>query len=276
MNNARVGSTRITRVSNGSWKQESDLLAVEEPLELRLGYGSNDSRQQRSISVTMRTPGNDFEISIGFLLTEGIIDSVNDINDIHFCESVKEEEKGNVVRVELKPEVLFSTEKLDRHFYTTSSCGVCGKSSIDAVEVSCQVMEDELRIPEELIYTLPDKLSLHQPVFTHTGGLHAAALLDANAEPLFVREDVGRHNALDKAIGAAILKNEEISIAVLSGRISFELIQKAARARIPIIVAVGAPSSLAVQLGKSLDMTLIGFTRDDRFNIYTGKQRIKA
>lgn len=276
MKDVKVQPIELLRIKKGEPVLESDLLAVEEPLEIRLGYGKHNAREQKSLSVTMRTPGNDFELAAGFLFTEGIISSYSEIEHIHYCNTVKEKEQHNILRVELKSSVQLEWQKLQRHFYTSSSCGVCGKSSIEAVEISCDFISDPFEVEESLIYQLPEKLTGHQPVFTYTGGLHASALLNANGEPVFVREDVGRHNALDKVIGAMMMAEEwEAKIVVVSGRASFELIQKAAKAQIPIIIAVGAPSSLAVELAKELGITLVGFTKNDRFNIYTGKERIK-
>ncbi|MGK7390660.1 MAG: formate dehydrogenase accessory sulfurtransferase FdhD [Candidatus Cyclobacteriaceae bacterium M2_1C_046] len=276
MKDVKVQAIELLRIKQGKSVIESDLLAVEEPLEIRIGYGEQHAREQKSLSVTMRTPGNDFELAAGFLFTEGIISDFSDIEHIHYCKTAKEEEQRNILRVELGSSVAMDWQKLQRHFYTSSSCGVCGKSSIEAVEVSCSFNSDPYVVEEALIYELPDKLTSHQPVFNYTGALHASVLLDGNGELLFVREDVGRHNALDKVIGAMVMAKElTAKLLVVSGRLSFELVQKAAIAQIPVIVAVGAPSSLAVELAKNLGITLIGFTKKDRFNIYSGKQRIR-
>lgn len=273
---AAVQVIKITSAgSNGnayaSGKAE-DLLAVERPLEIRMAYGPANNRQQKNISVTMCTPGDDEELAVGFLFTEGIVKS-ND--EIAGCKIIGD----NVVQAELKPEVVFDPQKLDRHFYTSSSCGVCGKSSIDAVKnnIVCQPGTDNLKVNADVITSLPDLLRKQQEVFKHTGGLHASALFDLNGNLLITREDVGRHNALDKLIGALLISSEmplDKHILLLSGRASFELIQKAAMAGIKIVCAVGAPSSLAAELAKDCDMTLIGFLRDGRFNIYSGEQRV--
>jgi FdhD protein len=227
----------------------------------------------------MRTPGHDFELASGFLFTESIIQSYEQVESIKFCESIyKPEEKENVVRVELKPGVTLDFEKLQRHFYTSSSCGVCGKSSIDAVKVNCTLVGSEMKVVASLIHTLPVLLRKSQAVFEHTGGLHASALFDADGTLLMLREDVGRHNALDKIIGAALIKNEiplSSQILLLSGRASFELIQKSAVAGIPIVAAVGAPSSLAVKMAEEMGITLLGFVRDQSFNVYTHAHRIE-
>lgn len=275
-----VKNINVTKITETGTEQKPDLLAVEEPLEIRIGFGTLRDRQQKSLSVTMRTPGHDFELAIGFLFTEGIIQHMDHVESVKYCEDVgKQEEKGNVVRVELKPEVSIDFEKLQRHFYTSSSCGVCGKSSIESVKVACQQLTDGFSISASLIHQLPDKLRKAQTVFEYTGGLHAVGLFNKAGELILLREDVGRHNALDKAIGAMVLK-KQVPLSdyalLVSGRASFELVQKAAVAGIPILVAVGAPSSLAVALAKASGMTLLGFVRNERFNIYCGDQRITS
>lgn len=277
---AFVSSVTILQHNLSERKEKADLLATEEPLEIRIGFGPLGDRQQKSLSVTMRTPGHDFELAIGFLFTEGIIQHLDQIESVKYCQDVgKQEEKGNVVRVELKPEVTIDFEKLQRHFYTSSSCGVCGKSSIESVKVACQQLLDGFTISASLIHQLPDKLRKAQTVFEFTGGLHAVGLFNKTGELILLREDVGRHNALDKAIGAMVLKKQvplsEYALLV-SGRASFELVQKVAVAGIPVLAAVGAPSSLAVALAKESGMTLLGFVRHERFNIYCGDQRITS
>lgn len=268
----------IKKVSDSGIESKPDLLAVEEPLEIRIGYGSLGDRQQKNLSVTMRTPGHDFELAAGFLFTEGIIHHFDQIESVKYCEDGgKQDQKENIVRVELKPEVKIDLEKLQRHFYTTSSCGVCGKTSIDAVKVNCSASSDSFQIDSSAVHSLPEKLRKAQQVFEYTGGLHASALFDSTGKLILVREDVGRHNALDKIIGAMLFKKEIplFNYALLvSGRASFELVQKAAVAGIPLLAAVGAPSSLAAQLANDVHMTLLGFVRDERFNVYCGDQRI--
>ncbi len=273
-----VKQTTVTKISTDGAESKSDLLAIEEPLEIRIGFGTMGDRQQKSLSVTMRTPGHDFELASGFLFTEGIIQTFDQIESIKYCEDGgKQGEKENIVRVELKPEVKIDFEKLQRHFYTSSSCGVCGKSSIDSVRVVCKRLADHFTISALVIHQLPDILRKAQHVFEYTGGLHAVGLFNAKGELIVLREDVGRHNALDEVIGAMLIKNEvplSTYIIFVSGRASFELIQKAAVAGIPVLAAVGAPSSLAVQLAKDVGMTLLGFVRDKRFNIYCGDERV--
>lgn len=273
-----VKHTTIQKVSASSREEKADLVAVEEPLEIRMGYGPIGERQQTRLAVTMRTPGNDFELVLGFLFTEGILTSYDQVESIKHCvDGGKVEEKDNVVRVELKPETEFDQTKLNRNFYVSSSCGVCGKSSIDSVFTKCNVITDSFVVSSALLHSLPGKTREAQLVFEYTGGIHASALFDLQGNMKMLREDVGRHNALDKIVGASLIKNEvpmTNSILLLSGRASFELIQKAAMAGIPFVMAVGSPSSLAVELAKKTNITLLGFVRDQRFNIYSGAHRI--
>lgn len=275
-----VSAVHITKVNNSTFVLADDLLAVEEPLEIRLGFGELDLREQKRVAVTMRTPGNDFELALGFLYTEGIIQNPNDIYKIQYCTELNSiENKENIVRVELNPAVNLDWSKLQRNFYTTSSCGVCGKESIEAIRTTCNIPkhQPQLTINPSVIVALPDKLRARQSVFEHTGGIHACALFDVDGNLHLVREDVGRHNALDKLIGAGLKMGDGFlssGILLLSGRASFELLQKAAMAHIQVVCAVGAPSSLAVQTAQEFGITLIGFLRDNRFNIYTHTERI--
>jgi FdhD protein len=259
----------------------SDSLAIEEPLEIRLEYGAKYQRHVQNVSVTMRTPGNDAELAAGFLFTEGIIKRAGDITNIDHCFIACADNKENVIQVSLAEDIVPDLKNTERNFYTTSSCGVCGKGSINAIRTvssyAGQLSDDNIIINARLLHSLPDVLSRHQDVFADTGGLHASALFNQSGDLLLVREDVGRHNALDKLIGAALHENWlplNQSILLLSGRASFELVQKAAMAGIHIIAAVGAPSSLAVELAKEFNITLIGFLRNHRFNIYTAAHRI--
>jgi FdhD protein len=270
-------------------KKFEDVLAVEEPLEIRLGLPKNGRVEHRAISITMRTPGNDAELGAGFLFTEGILKSPDQIKQIRHCGLAIGKGKGaldrakalnsNTIRVDINEGVDIDLKRLERHFYTTSSCGVCGKSSIEALHTGTQKIEDRNypKIESSVIHRLPEILRASQDVFEQTGGLHASALFNAKGELEIVREDVGRHNALDKVIGAKFMAGEmplSDNILLVSGRASFELVQKALMAGIPILAAVGAPSSLAVELAAEFDMTLVGFVRDGRFNIYTGESRI--
>ena len=275
----RLQQKKITKYSSGSFEEKTDSIAIEAPLEIRLGFGPEHEREQKSISVTMRTPGNDEELAMGFLFTEGIIDSASDLLSIKHCGDVKEEEKNNIIRAELKPTIKIDWSKLDRHFYTTSSCGVCGKSSIDAVKSNClKPITSSVKATASTILQLAEQLNSSQLVFSLTGGIHASALFNEQGNLLMIREDVGRHNALDKIIGASGLGNNlplSESILLLSGRISFELVQKSAVAGIPIVAAFGAPSSLAIELAEEMNISLIGFLKKDKFNIYSGNEKIQ-
>jgi FdhD protein len=270
---AALAAVGVCRLSDDGFSVGSDTLAVEEPLEIRLDYDVAGRRVQRAVSVTMRTPGHDHELAAGFLFTEGILTRREQIADVRVCGA------GNVVRVDLRPGVAVDLSRLERHFYTTSSCGVCGKASLEAVRVGAC---DRLRggrplVDAAVIRRLPQVLRAAQTVFDRTGGLHAAALFDTRGSLWCVREDVGRHNALDKLIGAQFLAGRTPlleDVLLLSGRASFELVQKAALAGIPILAAVGAPSSLAVSLAREHGLTVLGFVRPDRCNVYTGAERI--
>jgi FdhD protein len=269
----------ITKVNDAAITETSDALAIEEPLEIRLEFGPKNNRQTQNISVTMRTPGNDKELALGFLFTEGIITQQKDVAQIGHSFIACAENKENTIQVSLNEDVIPNLRNTERNFYTTSSCGVCGKGSINAIRTVSvyQDQQDDNFINAVILHELPTLLSKHQEVFADTGGLHASALFMPNGELLLVREDVGRHNALDKLIGAAINNNWlplTKNILLLSGRASFELVQKAAMAGITVIAAVGAPSSLAVELANEFNITLIGFLRNERFNIYTAAHRI--
>ena len=273
----------VRRVA-GQWtvRDDRDALAVEEPLEIRVAYtGEHGEPVQKSISITMRTPGDDFDLASGFLFTEGIVRSASDILQIKHCGiRGKDGLYDNTVRVDLAPGVAVDLKRLERHFYTSSSCGVCGKTSIDALETGvCTLADGEpVVFDTELIHTLPERLRVRQETFDRTGGLHAAAFFDRSGAIDGVREDVGRHNAVDKLIGSRFL-NGAVPVSdrllFVSGRASFELVQKALMAGVPAMAAVGAPSSLAAELAEKFGMTLLGFVRDGRFNIYSGAQRIK-
>jgi FdhD protein len=258
----------------------SDVVATEEPLEIRIGYSRRDgSRAEENVSITMRTPGNDEELAVGFLFTEGIIRSRADVQGVVPRAQPAADGLINVVRVELAPGVKIDFKRLERHFYTTSSCGICGKASIDAVAVQGQydVSQAPIQMTAELLGALPAALKTRQAVFEQTGGLHASGLFDSSGAVVGVREDVGRHNALDKLIGSALLADRLPLTAygiVVSGRASFELMQKALVAGCPFVAAVGAPSSLAVELANEFGMTLVGFLKPGRFNVYSRPDRI--
>ncbi|MCW3095766.1 MAG: hypothetical protein JWL77_1384 [Chthonomonadaceae bacterium] len=272
----------LQRVVGERSQHADDVLAVEEPLEIRLGYWRDGKREQRSLSITMRTPGDDFDLAAGFLFTEGIVQRPEQIDGLRYC-GIPAPDTGlrNVVRIDLAPDVVFDLKRIERHFYTTSSCGVCGKTSLEALEMAgCPApLSDRFRVPACIVHRLPLALRSAQECFDRTGGLHAAALFDAEGNLLRSREDVGRHNALDKLIGS-YLREGAVPLAnrllLVSGRASFELMQKALMAGIPILAAVGAPSSLAVELAQRFNVTLLGFVREHRFNIYHGAERIET
>lgn len=264
--------TAIRRFDGGLATDTDDRVAIEEPLEIRLDLTDGTTRAERSLSITMRTPGQDGELAAGFLLTEGLVRHAADIEAItHVAE--------NVVTVRLADHARVSWPSMERHFYATSSCGVCGKSSLDALELPGlqRVARDGFALAVSTLPLLSDRLRAAQAVFDRTGGLHAAALFDDNGTLVAVREDVGRHNAVDKLLGAQLLQGHTPlaqRVLFLSGRASFELVQKALAAGIPMIAAVGAPSSLAVELAQRFDLTLAGFVRGDRCNVYSGAWRL--
>jgi FdhD protein len=280
MANKAVQQIQVTRVIDGTGEELSDAIAIEEPLEIRLEHGPAGERKVQNISVTMRTPGNDAELATGFLFTEGIIKSASDIRTAEHCFIACADNKENVIQVSLAENIIPHLQHAERNFYTTSSCGVCGKGSINAIRTVSNYIDEQIDtnfILTEIITSLPHEVRQHQKVFADTGGLHASALFTAGGKLLLIREDVGRHNALDKLIGAAIKQYSlplNKAVLFLSGRASFELVQKAAMAGINVIAAVGAPSSLAVQLAQEFNITLAGFLRGQRFNIYTAPKRI--
>jgi len=265
----------------GGGTAESDDVATEEPLEIRLGYSRDDgSRTEASISITMRTPGSDEELAVGFLFGEGIITEAADVELVRPCGPPAPNGLINVVRVELAAHVRPDVERLERHFYTTSSCGVCGKASLDAVAVNGRfaIRESTFTVRGSILGGLPEALLLRQSIFGKTGGIHASGLFDAQGAIEIVREDVGRHNALDKVIGSQ-LRSGKVPLLergiIVSGRASFELLQKAMVAGCPLVAAVGAPSSLAIELAQEFGLTLVGFLRPEHFNVYTNPQRIQ-
>jgi FdhD protein len=274
----------IARVDQEVPREATDVLAVEEPLEIQLYFGPADARSLKSITVTMRTPGHDEELAAGFLLTEGVLEDSAQILRIDTVRgpapagadhgALPTTSPGNIVRVELAPGVEVRTSTLERNFYTTSSCGICGKASLLALRSVCPPRRrNDLFVSAETIYTLPNLLRESQQVFALTGGLHGAALFTAEGRITLSREDVGRHNAVDKLLGNQFLEDAvplRDKILMLSGRVSFELLQKAVMAGIAMVVAVGAPSSLAVKVAQDFDTTLIAFLRDRHFNVYHG------
>lgn len=291
----RPGSTSRRVVEEVSLRGEGvarrrrrDTLATEEPLEIRLVRAEEAASRlepgeaAHRVSVTMRTPGADFELAAGFLFTEGVVREGREIAAVRYCVDLPADggQQYNVVNVFLAPGASFDPELLRRNFYTTSSCGVCGKASIEAVRGGgCPRVTAYLDLPAETLLDLPARLREAQAVFERTGGLHAAALFTADGELVRAREDVGRHNAMDKLVGASLLAGElpwSERVVLVSGRLSFELVQKAARAGAAVLAGVSAPSSLAVQLAEEAGMTLVGFLREGRFNVYTGGERITS
>jgi len=262
-------------VEKSKVRSRSDQLATEEPLEIRL------VSPQKTVAVTMRTPGADFELAAGFLYSEGVISSRDDICRISYCvePDVDGEQRYNIVNVELRDGLSVDLQPLERHFFTTSACGVCGKASLEALRSrSYSVIPEGQEVTAEVIYSLSEQLRSAQRVFSTTGGLHAAGLFNIQGQLLWVREDVGRHNALDKLVGAAVLSDElplNNHIVMVSGRSSFEILQKCLAAGVPVVCAVSAPSSLAVALAQEFGITLVGFLRGEQFNIYSGKERIR-
>jgi len=269
-----IAQQRIRIITSGDSQEAEDELAVEEPLEIQLSYIESGKKIKKTVSITMRTPGKDDELAVGFLLTEGIITQKSQVKSVK-NDAIQE----NKVVVNLADGFSPEINSLERNFYTTSSCGVCGKASIDAIKTVSiyQNNDDAIFVDKQVIFSLKEKLNVQQSIFESTGGLHASALFDLNGRFITLREDVGRHNALDKVIGNALL-NDLLpltnKILLLSGRASFELIQKAAMAGMKIVAAIGAPSSLAVKLAEESNITLIGFLKSDKFNIYSGFERI--
>jgi len=261
---------RVLNVEDGARRRRSDRLATEEPMEIRVDEPGGD---QRTIAVTMRTPGHDFELAAGFLFTEGLI-APADLRGVRYCDVPREEQHYNVVTVAVGRPL---PDLAERSFYTTSSCGVCGKASLDALDVQCAPVAPGPEVDPGVLTALPEELRRVQRVFDRTGGLHAAALFDADGKLLTSREDVGRHNAVDKVVGSELMAAHlplADRILLVSGRASFEIVQKAAVAGIPIVCAVSAPSSLAVDAARRFGITLAGFLRGQRFNVYSHAERI--
>ncbi|HVB85605.1 MAG TPA: formate dehydrogenase accessory sulfurtransferase FdhD [Candidatus Dormibacteraeota bacterium] len=265
-----VALTQVMEWDDGAIRRKEDYLAAEEPLEIRIG--------ENPLSVTMRTPGNDLELAVGFLFTEGIVERRAQILELEENAGENAANRGNAVRAKLTPEAMPDFGKMRRHFFASSSCGICGKASIDAVRARTLAPPSAaFRLDPEALIGMPDALRESQAVFGRTGGLHAAALFDAAGELLVLREDIGRHNAVDKVVGWALLDERvplSSTVLLVSGRGGFEIVQKAIVAGLPVLACVSAPSSLAVQLARELGQTLIGFLRGRRFVIYAGEDRI--
>ncbi|HEY8018459.1 MAG TPA: formate dehydrogenase accessory sulfurtransferase FdhD [Actinomycetota bacterium] len=263
---------RVVAVNDGVRSERPDTLATEEPMEIRAGGPGQEAAQ---VAVTMRTPGGDYELAVGFLFTEGLI-APGDVRRVAYCDDLDDEsQRFNVVTVTL--ERAFDAAALRRNFFATSSCGICGKAALDDVAVRCAPVAEGPQVRAEVLIGLPEALRAKQKVFDRTGGLHAAGLFTADGELVTLREDVGRHNAVDKVIGEQVLAGRVPlmdRVLQVSGRASFEIVQKAAVAGIPIVSAVSAPSSLAVEAGERLGMTIVGFVRDGRCNVYAGADRV--
>jgi FdhD protein len=268
--------TRVRVIEDGGMRVRQDTLATEEPMEIRLLMGAT----KQTVAVTMRTPGADFELAAGFLYGEGIIKSPEDIAKMSYCvdRDIDAAQQYNIVNLELRGGHEYDLRPLERHFYTTSACGVCGKASLEQLELrGCPVIAPGPEVSAETIYSLPEKLREAQGLFDATGGLHAAALFDPEGNLLALREDVGRHNATDKLVGWALLEGRlplSDHIVMVSGRSSFEILQKCLTAGVPVVCAISAPSSLAVDVAREFGMTLVGFLRGNRFNVYAGHERV--
>jgi FdhD protein len=288
-----VRMAEILRVKDGETSILQDAVAVEEPLEIQLVYGAADERKTKSISITMRTPGHDEELAAGFLMTEGVLRDVTHVAAIGAPtatdaaasrtagsgkRAVPTGMRSQTIRVELSPEVEVSMSTLERNFYTTSSCGVCGKASLLALRTLCPLpLQDNFQIRQEVLCSLPRRIQTAQVAFRQTGGLHAASLFTADGHLHSLREDVGRHNALDKLLGEAFLEDAvplRDYVLLLSGRASFELLQKAVMGGIPMVAAIGAPSSLAIEVAREFSITLVGFLRPESFNLYSAPKRV--
>lgn len=268
----------VLRVRGGATHRDTDRLAVEEPMEIRLVYRRQGETRVQRLAVTMRTPGHDAELAVGFLVGEGIVRHSAEVLSVEHAPLQGGQRDPNIVVVRLANGVTFDASRLERHVYTTSSCGVCGKASLEAVAVTgVPVLGPGPVLAAEMVHRLPETLLAAQAIFERTGGLHAAALFSPDGELVSVREDVGRHNALDKLVGCAHLEGAlplADHLVLVSGRASFELVQKTLMAGVPVLASVGAPSSLAVALANEHGMTLCGFVRDGRFNVYVGSERI--
>jgi FdhD protein len=267
-----VDLTQVSEWNDGELRRKDDYLAAEEPLEIRVG--------DEPLSVTMRTPGHDRELAAGFLFTEGFVQSLEQIVKLETREAQDGVNRGNVIQAELVPDAAPDFVKMKRHFFAASSCGICGKASIDSIRSRLlRAPNPDFRLDAEILVRMPDALRSSQDVFQRTGGLHAAALFDPSGKLLVLREDIGRHNAVDKGIGWALLAGLvplSDSVLLVSGRGGFEIVQKAIVAGVPVVASVSAPSSLAVQLARELRLTLIGFLRGRRFVIYAGEERVAA
>jgi len=265
---------KVWAVKDNTVRSFSDAIAIEEPLEICL------VNPRQTIAITMRTPGADFDLVAGFLYSEGVISQREDLKNISYCvdSQVDGQQQYNLVNIQLREGLIPNLPSLERHFFTTSACGVCGKTSLESLKIrGVEGIRHTDSVNSEVLYSLANQFKSAQKIFAATGGLHAAALFDFQGQLLKLREDVGRHNALDKLVGSAFLADEiplTNRIIMVSGRASFEILQKSIMARVPIVCAVSAPSSLAVSLAEAFGVTLVGFLRDQRFNVYTGRKRV--
>ena len=267
-----VTSVRVRTIDGDRVLDKPDKLVTEEPMEIRV---HGPGQEPRPLAITMRTPGHDFELAVGFCLTEGILERTDDLNTVAYCLAGEGEQEYNVVTVSLRRPVVLDAP--ERRFVANASCGLCGKTTLDEVEQHCEPVADGPSVAKSVVSSLPERLRAAQSVFDATGGLHASGLFTPDGDLVAVREDVGRHNALDKLIGHAALERRlplADGILMLSGRVSFEIVQKAAIAGIPIVCAVSAPSSLAVEAADRFGQTLVGFVRGERANVYTHSERI--
>jgi FdhD protein len=274
-----VRRVEVMRATTEDAGRTADALAVEEPLEIRLDFERDGAPVRTTAAVTMRTPGHDVELAAGYLVTEGIVRDRRDIARIGCCGPGGGTDPDNRLRVELASRISVDSSRLERHTYTSSSCGACGKTSLASLRPRrwWPLAPGRPRISSAVLRTLPSLLRAAQSAFDATGGLHASALFDVAGRLVIVREDVGRHNALDKVIGAQLLVGAlpaSERILIVSGRVSFELVEKALMAGIPVLAAIGAPSSLAVETARDAGMTLVGFLSADRFNVYSGAERL--
>lgn len=273
----RTMETDVVALEGVQRSAKSDVVVTEEPLELRL----SDGTRTRTLAITMRTPGNDFELAAGFAFNESILADREGLAGMTYCldADLDPAQQYNIVTLQCdRPAFDRNAKRLERHFTTNSSCGICGSAQLQSMrDLGMTPLDDDVAVPASLLYALPERMREQQRIFTSTGGLHAAALFDEHGECVTVREDVGRHNAFDKLVGWGFLNGRlpfARSIALVSGRASYEIVQKAVAARIPVLCSVSAPSSLAISVAREFNVTLIGFLRDDRANVYTGSERV--
>lgn len=273
-----TGTHSVLRVDGDARREERDRLAVEEPMEIRVRWQGGGAVEEKSIAITMRTPGHDFELAVGFLFSEQVVHGGDEVADIAYCLDVEEAQERNVVTVTLIPGVEADVERLQRNVVAYSACGLCGKATLDSLDMSgCAPIVGGPTVSAKTLHSLPERMREGQRGFAATGGLHAAALFEPDGALVSLREDVGRHNAVDKVVGEHLMLGRvplEDRVLLVSARAGFEILQKALVARVPIVAAIGAPSTLAVDLAERFGMTLVGFLRDGKFNVYAGAERI--